>query len=277
MEAGSLNAAPMARGEFAGWAGGRPLDLGAPWWQAWRDRLTQLLALPAQQQRTRLTQWARELAVRNASGQPIVFAPPDDAGSHPYEAHIAATGRVPTRALTSDSAHDLLNALVWLRLPRLKAALNARQAEELARDGVRAVRGAARDAATLIDENGLLLACEDRAVFEALAARDWTWLFVGQRARWHATIVPQVVGHALLDKLAAPYKAITAHAVTLAGRFADDAALDAAAAHCVAQAELAPRLLLPLPVLGIPGWCSANDTPSFYDDPAVFRPLWHAA
>jgi len=27
-----------------------------------------------------------------------------------------------------------------------------------------------------------------------------------------------------------------------------------------------------LPVLGIPGWWPANEAPSFYDDPAVFRP-----
>jgi len=251
--------------------------LDAPWWQPWRAQLALLLALPADAQRTQLTQWARERGVRNAAGLPIVFVAAADAGERPYEAHVAATGRVPTRALTASSAHDLLNALVWLRFPRLKAALNARQAAELARDGVHSVRGAARDAATLIDENGLLLASAEPAVFDALAVRDWRRLFVTLRDRWHAAAMPQIVGHALLDKLAAPFKGITAHAILLAGRFDSDAELDAAAARWVAQPALRPRLLLPLPVLGIPGWWPANDEAAFYDDGTVFRPLPSAA
>jgi hypothetical protein len=256
---------------------GRVVGLDAPWWQPWRAQLTQLLPLPADAQRALLSHWARERAVRNAAGLPIVFVAAADAGDQPYEAHIAATGRVPTRATTATSAHDLLNALVWLRFPRLKAMLNARQAREIARAGVRAIRGAARDAATLVDENGLLLASDDPAVFDALAARDWRRLFVVLRNGWHAAAVPQIVGHALLDKLAAPYKAITAHVIPLAGRFDSDADLDAAAARWVAQPALWPRLLLPLPVLGIPGWWPANDDPAFYDDATVFRPLPTAA
>lgn len=251
--------------------------LDAPWWRPWRAQLAQLLALPADAQRVLLTQWAAERQVRNAAGLPIVFAPADDARDAAYEAHIAATGRVPTRALTASSAHDLLNALVWLRFPQLKAALNARQAAELARDGVPSARGAARDAATLIDENGLLLASTDAAVFDALAVRDWRRLFVALRDRWHAAAVPQVVGHALLDKLALPFKGITAHVIPLAGRFDNDAALDEAAARWVAQPALWPRLLLPLPVLGIPGWWPDNDDAGFYDDAKVFRPLPSAA
>lgn len=275
MEAGRLStpgsrAAPDAtrRPPGARWSA-----LDAPWWQPWRAALTQLLALAADEQRALLTQWARERDVRTAAGLPIVFVAAADAGGLAYEAHIAATGRVPTRALTATSAHDLLNALVWLRFPRLKAVLNARQAAELARDGVRAARGAARDAATLIDENGLLLASDDPGVFDALAVRDWRRLFVTLRARWHVAAAPHIVGHALLDKLAAPFKGITAHVIPLTGRFDSEAALDAAAARWVAQPALWPRLLLPLPVLGIPGWWPANDDPAFYDDPAVFRPL----
>jgi hypothetical protein len=251
--------------------------LDAPWWQPWRARLAELILLPAQQQRERLTHWAREQGLCNSAGRPIEFVPADDAGNRPYEAHIAATGRVPTRPATATSAHDLLNALVWLRFPRLKAALNARQAEELARDGVQSSRGAARDAATLIDENGLLLASEDPAVLDALAMRDWPRLFMALRDRWHESAVPHIVGHALLDKLSAPYKAITAHVLPLSGRFENETALDEAAARWVARSGLAPRLLLPLPVLGIPGWWPVNADPVFYDDEVVFRPLPRAA
>jgi len=251
--------------------------MSAPWLATFSAAWSALQPLAHAQRIDWLNARAAEQGVRNASGLPIVFAPADDAGAQAYEAHIFATGRVPTRAATAASAHDLFNALVWLHLPRLKAALNARQAADIARAGVQPARGAARDAATLIDENGLLLACDQATVREALAARDWRRLFVTLKAQWHAAAHPQIVGHALLDKLVQPYKGITAHAIPLAGRFDSLAALDAAAADWVAQPGLSPRLLLPLPVLGIPGWWPANASPAFYDDDAVFRPSRRAA
>jgi hypothetical protein len=39
----------------------------------------------------------------------------------------------------------------------------------------------------------------------------------------------------------------------------------------VRQTALAPSLLAHLPVLGIPGWWAANDSPDFYADAEVFR------
>jgi hypothetical protein len=253
------------------------LRADVPWFAAFAPDLVALQPLAPAQRIEWLDARAQTLGLCNARGLPIRFAPADDAGAAAYEAHIDATGRVPTRAATADSAHDLLNALVWLHFPRLKAALNALQAGEIARAGVRPVRGTARDAATLIDENGLLLASDDPAVFEALAARDWQRLFIDLRERWQRHVQPQIVGHALLDKLARPYKAITAHAIALSGRFDTPGALDAAAARWVEQPNLAARLLLPLPVLGIPGWWPANEAADFYADTAVFRPLRRVA
>lgn len=222
---------------------------------------------------------ARARHLRNASGLPIILAAADDAGDAAYEAHIHATGRVPTRAASIDSAHDVFNALVWLRFPHAKAVLNARQAAAIARDGVRPVRGGERDAATLIDENGLVLVSDDAAVRDALVAHDWPWLFIRERARWHRGIRPHLFGHALMDKLLQPYKAICAHAIVLVDALAGegDAALDEALARFIGSAALSPRLLLPLPVLGVPGWWPANEAAAFYDDPAVFRPLRRAA
>jgi hypothetical protein len=48
--------------------------------------------------------------------------------------------------------------------------------------------------------------------------------------------------------------------------------LGAAAAASLLDDRLSPRRLLPLPVLGIPGWSAANADPSFYCDALVFRP-----
>jgi len=216
--------------------------------------------------RAGLSAAARERAVTTAAGVPIAFVAADDAAGAAYEAHIAATGRVPSR----DNAHDLFNALVWLAFPRSKAALNARQAAELARDGVRGSRGPVRDAATLIDESGLLLAA-DEAAAAALARLDWPFLFAAQRARWGIDWLPLAFGHALIEKLLEPYKGLTAAVVCLSVESATPAAIDRAAARWIGETALAPSLLAHLPVLGIPGWWPANAAPDFYDDPAVFR------
>lgn len=222
--------------------------------------------------RGELTRLARERSVRGSGGHPIEFVAANDAPPGvAYEAHIAATGRVPSR----DNLHDRFNALMWLAFPRLKAALNARQAVEIARLGVGDTRGAVRDAATLIDESGLLLACDDTSVFELLSHRQWHALLVERRARWGVDIVPFAFGHALLEKLAGPYKAITAAVVPVRGTTVES--IDAAAAEFVSRPDLAPRWLEHLPVLGIPGWCADNEDARFYDDERVFRPLRRAA
>ena len=170
-----------------------------------------------------------------------------------YEAFIARCARVPTR----DNLHDFFNGLVWLTQPAVKHRLNRLQAAEIARAGVGAQRGALRDALTLFDENGALLAAPD-VLIAALRARDWHTLFISQRARWaEASLL--IIGHALLEKLAiAPRKSLTAHVL-----LDDPLALDAAA--------WAAKPFAPLPVLGVPGWWPGNEDPAFYADPGVFR------
>jgi hypothetical protein len=180
----------------------------------------------------------------------------------PYESFIARTGMVPTR----DNAHDLFNGLAWLVHPALKARLNALQVEQLDSAGVGAVRGAVRDALTLFDENAGWLQAPP-GLIDALQRRDWSTLFVTQRALWRdARLV--LFGHALLEKLMQPRKAITAHVWVVPSGLADPAGW--LAAQLSADA-LATRSWLPLPVLGVPGWWNLNEQTDFYDDAAVFR------
>lgn len=187
-----------------------------------------------------------------------------------YEAHIAATGGVPTR----DNLHDFFNALIWLHWPRAKAALNARQARAITQDGIGAARGTVRDAATLFDENALIFLHTSDAPERSLTGFDWQTLFVRDQAAWGATCAVLPFGHALLEKLVTPYKSITAHAwpVRVATLEADRASLDAALAATLFDIELAPRDFRPLPVMGIPGWCAENTDAAFYSDTSVFRP-----
>lgn len=183
-----------------------------------------------------------------------------------YEQFIFAHGGVPTR----DGLHDFFNGLIWRHFPLAKRRLNQLQAEQIARDGVQAVRGPVRDALTVFDENAALLHAPD-ALWNALAARDWQRLFIDLRPLWaQARLV--LFGHALLEKLVYPRKAITAH-VYRAGVAIDSIAnLDAWLAHDLDAAKLARKPFVPLPVLGVPGWWPANEAPGFYTDAQVFRP-----
>lgn len=81
-------------------------------------------------------------------------------------------------------------------------------------------------------------------------------------------------GHALLEKLAAPRKALTAHVLRLPAPAAGGSAAscDRALARSLAPDHLAQKPFVPLPVLGVPGWWAGNAAANFYDDPKVFRP-----
>lgn len=215
--------------------------------------------------------WPGQAAVRFVPQQAL-------APGEPYEGHVFRTGECPTR----DNLHDFFNGLVWLRLPRAKRRLNAlhqaqieaatRQAASHPQAGV--VRGPVRDAMTLFDENGALLDAP-APLWEALLARRWDRLFVHLRPLW-AQARLLVFGHALLEKLVAPRKDLTAHVWRVPvppahaqgwGQGADDwlaGQFDAAL--------LASKPFTPLPVMGLPGWCQANEDPAYYADAAVFRP-----
>jgi hypothetical protein len=204
----------------------------------------------------------------NAAGHPLQLVAATDAPRGvPYESHIAATGRIPTR----DNRHDLLNALIWLAFPRAKARLNALQAAVIARDGIKSERGALRDAATLFDENGVVMVTPNAQLVTTLRQHRWRAAFVEQRGAW-TNVRVWVFGHALMSRLTSPYKSITGHAVHLALR----ATATLEEVDCTLQerldARLAPSAFFPLPVLGIPGWSAASEHQDYYEDTSVFRP-----
>jgi hypothetical protein len=238
------------------------------WSRPWFDAVAALRgSVAARDPIADLNRCAAERRLATATGRPLEFVAADDAPpGHAYEAHIAATGRVPTRL----NRHDLFNALVWLAFPRTKARLNALQADAIARDGVGGQRGSLRDAATLFDENGALLVTAHATLPAQLRERRWKTAFVDRRGDWD-TVRVLVFGHALMDKLVAPYKAITAHALVV-GLPADAPLAEVDAALATGFDERFDAVaLLPLPVLGVPGW-SANADPIYYDDATVFRP-----
>lgn len=201
-------------------------------------------------------------------GLPLRFVAPDGRlSARDYETHILNTGQVPTRA---DAWHDVLNALVWLRFPRFKAALNAAHGEAIARE-TDSRRGRRRDALTVLDESGVWVISRDPALPELLAGRAWRTLFWEARARVEHDMCFVVVGHALLEKALAPYPSMTGKCLTLTQDSLDPDAADALAVKAL-EAVDTPRQLAPLPIQGIPGWDAANGCAAYYANEAIFRP-----
>lgn len=185
-----------------------------------------------------------------------------------YETGIAASGIVPTR---EDNPHDFLNALVWLRFPRLKSAINLRHCRTLElKPGERKQRGALRDQLTLLDESGLLAVSSKPALLELLREKSWVELFWAARADVIRHMHFIVIGHGLLEKCLAPFPGMTAKCLFLPTQETRPDALDEVAAAAVSNAEMLE--LPPLPVQGIPGW-DGNESETYYRNTAIFRPL----
>ena len=219
------------------------------------------------------TRFAHQIARASAtltlgSGGAVEFVPQSDLPADiAYEAFIFSHKRIPTR----DNLHDFFNGLCWLRFPQTKLRLNFLQAKEITTEGVRATRGPLRDALTLFDENVLLLQASDD-LWHALNLRDWKKLFGELRDEWQSAHIV-IFGHALLEKLVAPYKSITAHVFRIPSDVdaKDEQALDDWLSNNLQPEYLATKPYLPLPVLGIPGWWPENEDLSFYSDTQVFR------
>lgn len=211
---------------------------------------------------------AEARGTRQAHGLPIRFFAPDGRlSARDYETHILATGEVPTRP---DTWHDVLNALVWLRFPRFKAALNAAHGEAMTHE-TGALRGRRRDALTVLDESGVWVISGDPDLASLLAGRAWHGLFWDARERVESDMRFVVVGHALLEKALTPFPAMTGKCLILNAEMPDLDTADARAAEALGTIDT-PRQLPPLPVQGIPGWDPANAHAAYYANRDVFRP-----
>ncbi len=240
---------------------------------------------------------AQEIGL-NGACKPLRFCTQPAVLERPYEQIIYETGTVPCRVSDAVSmTHDWYNAIIWLSFTRTKSCLNLIQYEQILNtlanaDRPISVRGPVRDAVTLFDENALLLVtfndgCDEPkpALIDEIAAHHWHQVFVKNKIAWHHSLYPLAFGHALLQKLESPYKAITAHAwpVHLSSEWLNVAAtgldtqqllrqIDTQVSQALSAALLQTKPFLPLPVLGIPGWWPDNINPLFYDDDKVFRP-----
>lgn len=262
-------------------------------WASAQERLRGPLFAPLQPSLARLdpSRWPTHEAltalaegVFTAGGLPVRFVPPrrqGDAGRPYYEMHIARTGEVETRP---ENWHDLFNALAWIAFPKAKATINARHAAILEEGGEAEAkrRSPARDALSLFDEGGVIVASSSPALLRLIVDFEWKELFWHRREELAAKVSFIPFGHALSEKALDPFIGIVAKTVfvpvsdffamlPIESRVAEADAL--VAAHFSQPARFAsPKSMAPLPAMGVPGWHPDTGRESFYDDRSHFRP-----
>jgi hypothetical protein len=223
-------------------------------------------------------QVASQRGLCNTNAKSICFVPQEGISDlSGYESHIYSTGEIPTR----NNLHDFFNALMWLQFPKIKQALNRMQYTEIQRmihtSTVAAERGKQRDAATLFDENCAFVISSDLSFLDALKARRWKEILMIDPPHFSNYCEVILFGHALIEKLITPYKAITAHVwnVTVESDWFELSTeerrswLDQRVAEDLARGFLSSDFNH-LPILGVPGWWR-DQTDDFYDDATVFR------
>jgi hypothetical protein len=259
------------------WAGAQE-RLRAPIFAPLRTFLSRL---PEDRWPTQAELTALAEGILTANGRPLAFIAPAaiDARAS-YEATIAATGEVPTR---TDNWHDLFNALCWMAWPLSKAAINAQHVAILAERGDAEARrrGPERDALTLFDEGGVVVATSDPALLRLIRDFEWKVLFWERREQVEARMKFFAFGHACLEQSLAPYLGMVAKTVfvpvdELFHALPVEAQLPRVdqllARHFASRVRFAsPKAMAPMPLLGVPGWHFAVQDEAFYDDRDHFR------
>lgn len=230
----------------------------------------------------RLNRWGAACGLALPDGRALRFvAPPAESLSAiSYERRIIEQAEIVIR---HGSLHDFLNALAWLRFPRTKARLSAVHVAEGAASGSQpGYRSPRRDAATLLDESGIIVACANPELLSLWRSHAWRRLFYDRREEVECNMRIAVIGHGVIAKLFAPFPSLTAKALVLdvpspanaSPGHSLEQALDVAAGAWLDEhgPTMNPRSLLPLPIAAWPGWDAQGRGAERFDDAAVFRP-----
>jgi hypothetical protein len=223
-------------------------------------------------------------AITLQSGKQLSFAnqkPGKLAFEAQYEPRCYLSGEVQTR---ENNLHDLFNALVWVTLPKSKAAINARHYRALTETSpsLQTQRGNTRDMATLFDESGIIVACSKKQLINLLCNFQWKELFWIHREEVISSMGFYIFGHGLYEKAIQPYIGMTGQGLVvpveekffnlpIAQRMKN---LDESVATYLNDGMNCwnTRELTPVPLLGIPGWAEQNNLADYYDNQDYFRP-----
>ncbi len=185
-----------------------------------------------------------------------------------YEPRIYLQGEVQTR---DASWHDFFNALVWQEFPQSKKIINRLQFQLQEQRYPNKQRLPAENMLTLFDENGAVIIAQNPELLELIRQQRWHELFWQRRDEVKQQLQVHIFGHGLFEKSLQPYIGITAQCLLLEQDA--DCNIDALITQYLTSLglELVPGKLNPLPILGMPGWCEANENEEFYSNKSYFR------
>ncbi len=225
----------------------------------------------------------QKLKIVTQSGKEIGFVPPIPITGKPsleqkYESRIYLTGQVQTR---TKNWHDFFNALVWQIFPRAKSALNQLHYQTQlfeSRNGIKH-RSPLRDAATLFDESGVVVVSSKKILIRLLRNFEWKQLFWREREAVLSSMRFFVFGHGLYEKALNPYIGLTAKGVIFpvdevffGQTLADQVQLiDRILEPFLLQVLSSNSDLIPIPLLGYPGWIEDNKSEAYYENKNYFR------
>jgi len=239
--------------------------------------------LPAGRFPTHAELTAMAEGISTSRGRPLRFVAPREHTNRErryYELRIADSGEVETRP---GNWHDLFNALAWITYPQAKSRINAQHAAILEEGGDAEARnrGPERDALTLFDEGGVIVASRSPQLLRLIVDFEWKKLFWERREELADSMRFFAFGHACYEQSLEPYIGMVAKTVfvpvdelffmlPMESQVAQADAL--VAAHFASRARFrSPKSMAPMPVLGVPGWHFAAQDEAFYDDPGHFR------
>jgi hypothetical protein len=229
---------------------------------------------------------ARDEPLRTQHGAALKVVPqagrPDHFEQH-YAPRIYLSGEIQTR---TRNWHDLFQLLTWFIFPRTKAVINAihipraqariESGEDVGR------RSPVENMLSLFDEGGAVLLSSDESLLQLVRDFNWKELFWERREELAHKFDCITFGHAMYEKGLRPYLGMTANTILL--RVDEDYfARSQAGRLAYVDEQLAvifeaggrytrPRDLQPFPILGMPGWDTANADEAYYDNRDYFRP-----
>lgn len=197
-----------------------------------------------------------------------------------FEQRVSIRGEIATRL---GSLHDFYSALMWLRFPRIKLAVNRIHLRGIELHGTK-VRSRHQQAITHLDEAGAWLVSCDGDLLALADAHQWRDLFFENADQWRAhpspSIEARVFGHAIFELMYQPHQLLAAKIIVVRAPqnyfslspAKKDELLDKLIADALTsdRAAVDPKWLPTLPLSGIPEWQSAQDL-AFYQTAPCFR------
>jgi len=213
--------------------------------------------------------------IHNLNVRPVAQSEVISCFEEQYEPRVYLKKELQTR---TQNWHDFFNALIWLKFPETKKALNKLHYNQ----ALNRVRGSNRSTLenriTQFDECGAIIISNNKKSLELIRDHQWQELFVNQRDQFDENIRCIIFGHAIFEKALKPYIGMTCHCLLIEDREllesvkqGNNKKLDRKISY-IWQNNMPQthEKLNALPLLGVPGyWAEQND--AFYSNTQYFR------